>query len=151
MSEKNIDILITVKVSHVLPFLFHFEFISRSLIDDLAQTFHSDPIVRKYIGNALQHQLASAVGKSKYLSVFFVFFKQKRFVNVIILGKAHWKLQERMREDCLMCHGMRYSKDLIEILIKGDNKCIAGLPTYMIDPLSDDKTNPEDIARIGNR
>lgn len=96
----------------------------KSFVDELAQVLHSSKTLRTYIGNALQHQLASSI------------------------GKWHWKMQERMREDCLLCHGMRYSSSRVEMLIKGDARCITNMPSYMIEPLVDETTNPEDLARI---
>jgi hypothetical protein len=97
---------------------------NKVLIDELAFSLYKSPAMRKYIANAMQHQLAAAI------------------------GKVHWKLQERMREDCLQCHGMRYNPSLLEVLIKGDMRCIGALPSYMIEAVYDENAHPQELQEI---
>jgi len=97
----------------------------KSFVDSFAAQLHSSDKMRKYIANAMQHQLAANI------------------------GKLHWKLQERMRDDCLQCHGMRYSSEVLEVLIKGDAKCLGNLPSFILAGVIDEKTaKPQDVLEI---
>lgn len=95
----------------------------KEVMDAFAEEIHSGRIVSKYIANALQHQLAS------------------------LIGSLHWKLQSRLRDLCLTCISARSNNSTFIVRLGGDPKCIAGVPHFLWDRLSD---RAEPLATLQN-
>eukprot|EP00300_Choanocystis_sp_HF-7_P023991 c25384_g1_i1.p1 GENE.c25384_g1_i1~~c25384_g1_i1.p1 ORF type:complete len:385 (-),score=82.06 c25384_g1_i1:21-1013(-) len=97
---------------------------NRSLVDALAVGLNQSRHLKKYIANALHHQLTK------------------------FTADLHWKSQSFMRDLCLQCNNIRYNSSLIVFQLKGDKSCLNSMPSFFIDSLSDDKARPADLQAV---
>lgn len=96
----------------------------RALLDALATGLHSGRALKKYVANAIQHQLG------------------------MLIADLHWKSQVLMRDMCLQCHGIRYNSSLMVFQIKGNKACSSALPNFFWEGVYDERARPAELQAV---
>jgi len=97
---------------------------NKALMDAFASEMHESLILKKYLGNALQHQLAS------------------------FMGDLHWKLQGRMRDLCLVCVVVKNNNQTMVAQLRGDKQCLNSIPSFFWKGVYDETETPQDLQSV---